>query len=139
MRVFIIAGEASGDRLGAALMEGLKELTEGVSFDGVGGTLMAEQGLQSRFPMSELSLFGIVEILPKYFHLKRRIREVSDAIIAAKPDVLITIDSPDFCLRVARQVKEKSPIRTVHYVAPSVWAANSWESGAMAKARSHAA
>ncbi|MDO5620412.1 MAG: lipid-A-disaccharide synthase [Paracoccus sp. (in: a-proteobacteria)] len=131
MKVFLIAGEASGDRLGAALMAGLRELVPGVSFDGVGGPLMQAQGLVSRFPMSELSVMGLAEILPKYFHLKRRIRECADAVIATRPDVLITIDAPDFGLRVARLVRAAIPDqRTVHYVAPSVWA---WRPGRAAK------
>ncbi len=123
MRIFIIAGEVSGDKLGGALMAGLRSQVAELSFDGVGGPKMREQGLRSRFAMDELSLMGIVEILPKYFHLKRRIRELTEAILANPPDVLITIDSPDFCLRVAAAVKERnSKIRTVHYVAPTVWA-----------------
>ncbi|NDW52165.1 lipid-A-disaccharide synthase [Aliiroseovarius sp. PrR006] len=130
MKVFMIAGEPSGDRLGAALMEGLKTLRPDVEFMGIGGVAMEEQGLTSRFPMSELSIMGIAEVAPKYFHLKRRIRETAEAVVAADPDVLITIDSPDFCLRVARIVKEEEvegqtfghDIPIVHYVAPSVWA-----------------
>ncbi len=122
MRVFVIAGEASGDKLGAALMVGLKTLRSEVTFDGVGGPLMQAEGLESRFPMEELSVMGLAEILPKYRALKARIRQMAEAIIATKPDVLITIDSPDFCLRVARLVKAGSDIRTVHYVAPTVWA-----------------
>ena len=130
MRVFIIAGEASGDKLGAALMEGLQSLQSGVQFQGVGGPLMESKGLQSRFPMDELSVMGIAEILPKYRHLMRRINETAEAVIAANPDVLITIDSPDFSLRVARRVKARTSIRTVHYVAPTVWA---WRAGRAAK------
>ncbi|WP_400088086.1 lipid-A-disaccharide synthase [Yoonia sp. R78084] len=122
MRVFVIAGEASGDKLGAALMVGFKTLRSEVTFDGVGGPLMQAEGLESRFPMEELSVMGLAEILPKYRALKARIRQMAEAIIATKPDVLITIDSPDFCLRVARLVKAGSDIRTVHYVAPTVWA-----------------
>ena len=122
MKVFVIAGEASGDKLGGALMEGLKSLRQDVTFDGVGGPLMEKQGLRSRFPMEELSVMGLAEILPKYRELKARIREMAEAILATKPDVLITIDSPDFCLRVARLVRAQSQIRTVHYVAPTVWA-----------------
>ena len=122
MKVFVIAGEASGDKLGAALMNGLKTLRPDVVFDGVGGPLMQAEGMQSRFPMDELSVMGLAEILPKYRALKARIREMADAIIETRPDVLITIDSPDFCLRVARLVKANSDIRTVHYVAPTVWA-----------------
>lgn len=121
-RVFIIAGEPSGDKLGGALMAGLRTLSPEIEFDGVGGDLMQAQGLVSRFPMNELSVMGIAEVLPKYRALKARIRQTADAVIASKPDILITIDSPDFCFRVARLVKASSTIRTVHYVAPTVWA-----------------
>jgi len=130
MRVFVIAGEASGDKLGAALMAGLKALVPGVEFAGIGGAQMAGEGLVSLFDMHELSLMGIVEILPKYFHLKRRIRETAQAAVDFTPDVLVTIDAPDFCLRVARQFKAQSPAPVVHYVAPSVWA---WRPGRAAK------
>ncbi|MDV4144096.1 lipid-A-disaccharide synthase [Shimia sp. FJ5] len=122
MRVFLIAGEPSGDRLGEALMAGLKELCPEVQFEGVGGPLMQAEGMESLFPMDELSVMGIAEVLPKYRHLKRRMHQTAEAVIAAAPDVLITIDSPDFCLRVAKEVKAKSDLRIVHYVAPSVWA-----------------
>ena len=122
MRVFIIAGEASGDKLGAALMAGLQELSPGVEFAGIGGVGMQALGLESQFPMDELSLMGIAEVLPKYFHLKRRIRESAAAALAFKPDVIVTIDAPDFCLRVAKLVKAERDIKIVHYVAPSVWA-----------------
>jgi len=131
MKLFLIAGEPSGDRLGAALMAGLRRLVPGVAFHGVGGPLMAALGLQSRFPMEELSVMGIAEVLPKYFALKRRIAECAQAVLTLGPDALITIDSPDFCLRVARIVKAAQPgLRTVHYVAPSVWA---WRPGRAVK------
>ncbi|MFU8823106.1 lipid-A-disaccharide synthase [Yoonia sp.] len=122
MKVFVIAGEASGDKLGAALMAGLQQLRPDVTFDGVGGPLMQDQGLVSRFAMDELSVMGLAEILPKYRALKARISQMADAVVQTRPDVLITIDSPDFCLRVAKLVKARSAIRTVHYVAPTVWA-----------------
>lgn len=130
MKAFVIAGEVSGDALGGALMAGLRHEVPDVVFDGIGGPLMHAHGLQSRFDMSELSLMGLVEILPKYRHLKRRIAETAQAVIDTQPDVLITIDSPDFCLRVAKLVKAASDIRCVHYVAPSVWA---WRAGRAAK------
>ena len=127
MKAFLIAGEPSGDRLGAALIAGLRELDPALEVQGIGGEGMAAQGLESLFPMSELSLMGIWEILPKYRALKRRIAQTAQAVIKAAPDVLITIDSPDFGLRVARIVRAAAPgIRTVHYVAPSVWA---WRPG----------
>lgn len=130
MRVFVIAGEPSGDRLGGALMAGLRSVQPDVTFDGVGGTMMQAQGLTSLFPMQELSVMGIAEILPKYRQLKRRIAETANAVLEAQPDVLVTIDSPDFCLRVARLVRAQRNVHTVHYVAPSVWA---WRPGRAAK------
>ncbi|SEH79165.1 lipid-A-disaccharide synthase [Paracoccus alkenifer] len=131
MKAFLIAGEPSGDRLGGALIAGLRELDPGLEIAGIGGEAMAAQGLSSLFPMSELSLMGIWEILPRYRALKRRIAQAAQAVVAAAPDVLITIDSPDFGLRVARLVRAAAPgIRTVHYVAPSVWA---WRPGRAAK------
>jgi lipid-A-disaccharide synthase len=129
-RIFVIAGEPSGDRLGAALMAGLKQVRPDVTFDGVGGPLMQAEGLVSRFPMEELSVMGLAEILPRYRALMARIRETAAAVVETAPDVLITIDSPDFSLRVARRVKAASRVRTVHYVAPTVWA---WRPGRAAK------
>ena len=109
MKAFLIAGEPSGDRLGAALIAGLRELDPALEVRGIGGEGMAAQGLESLFPMSELSLMGIWEILPKYRALKRRIAQTAQAVIKAAPDVLITIDSPDFGLRVARMVPRSVP------------------------------
>ncbi len=130
MKVFITAGEPSGDKLGRAVMAGLRELRPDVTFAGVGGPLMEAEGLRSQFPMDELSVMGIAEVLPKYFHLKRRIRETAEAALAMQPDFMLTIDSPDFSLRVAKIVKDRSDIRTVHYVAPTVWA---WRPGRAVK------
>ena len=131
MKVFLIAGEASGDALGAALMAGMKTLAPGVEFHGVGGPKMEAEGLQSLFPMEELSVMGLIEVLPKYRQLKRRIAETAHAVTALKPDALVTIDSPDFCLRVARLVRAADPGQFVtHYVAPTVWA---WRPGRAAK------
>ena len=131
MKLFLVAGEPSGDRLGAALMAGLRTLAPDVTFAGVGGPLMQAEGMESLFPMEELSVMGIAEVLPKYRHLKRRIRETAQAVIDSDAQGLVTIDSPDFCLRVARIVKDARPdLRTIHYVAPSVWA---WRPGRAAK------
>ncbi len=131
LRLFLIAGEPSGDRLGAALMAGLRQLAPSVAFDGIGGPLMQAEGLTSLFPMEELSVMGIAEVLPKYFHLKRRIRQAAAAVLASGAEALVTIDSPDFCLRVAAIVKAARPdFRTIHYVAPSVWA---WRPGRAVK------
>jgi lipid-A-disaccharide synthase len=131
MRLFLIAGEPSGDALGAALMAGLKSLKPDITFDGIGGPLMQAEGLISRFAMEELSVMGLVEILPKYRLLKRRIAETAASVTDIRPDALITIDSPDFCLRVAHAARAAAPgLRTIHYVAPTVWA---WRPGRAAK------
>ena len=122
-RFFLIAGEASGDRLGAALISGLRSLNPNASFFGVGGPMMEAQGLQSIFPMEELSVMGLAEVLPRLRSLFKRRDQAVEAALAIKPDALITIDSPDFCLRVARKLRRADPsIPTIHYVAPSVWA-----------------
>ena len=123
MKLFLLAGEASGDRLGAELMRGLRQLKPDVRFRGIAGPEMQSEGLDSLFDMAELSVMGLAEVLPKYFALKRRLDQTVAEVLAWKPDILVTIDSPDFCLRVARAVRAADPsIRTCHYVAPSVWA-----------------
>lgn len=138
LSVFLVAGEPSGDRLGAALMAGLKALVPGVRFAGVGGPLMQAEGMASLFPMEELTVMGLLEVLPKIFALKRRIRQTAEAALATAPDVLITIDSPDFCLRLAGQVKAARPdLCTIHYVAPSVWAWRPGRAGKMARMIDH--
>ncbi|MDP5308926.1 lipid-A-disaccharide synthase [Paracoccus spongiarum] len=127
MKFFLIAGEVSGDQLGGALMAGLRQLDPAARFEGIGGPRMQAQGMDSLFDMDELSLMGIWEVLPNYRHLKRRIAQTARAIAEAAPDALITIDAPDFCLRVARAARALNPrLRTIHYVAPSVWA---WRPG----------
>ena len=137
MKLFLIAGEPSGDRLGAALMAGLQAL-EPVKFAGIGGPLMQAEGLQSLFPMEELSVMGIAEVLPKYFPLKRRIRQAAAAVLASGAEALVTIDSPDFCLRVAKIVKASNPgVRVIHYVAPSVWAWRPGRAAMMARVVDH--
>jgi lipid-A-disaccharide synthase len=116
-------------------MAGMKSLVPGVAFAGVAGPLMQAEGMESLFPMEELSVMGIAEVLPKYLHLKRRIAEVAAAVVASDAVALVTIDSPDFGLRVAALVKAAKPsVRTIHYVAPSVWA---WRPGRAAKMARH--
>ncbi|PQO22791.1 lipid-A-disaccharide synthase [Rhodobacteraceae bacterium WD3A24] len=131
MRLFIVAGEPSGDALGAALMAGIRTLAPGVAFEGVGGPLMRAEGLESLYPMEELSVMGLAEALAAYPRLRRRLHQTAAAVARAAPDALLTIDSPDFCLRLARLSRRARPdLRTVHYVAPSVWA---WRPGRAAR------
>lgn len=126
--VFLVAGEDSGDRLGAALISAIRERTQGKAhFSCVGGAHMAEAGVPSLFPLGDLAIMGFASIPAKLPKILRRIREAADAVIAAKPDVLVIIDSPEFTHRVARRVRKRSPqIPIVDYVCPSVWA---WRPG----------
>jgi lipid-A-disaccharide synthase len=106
-------------------MAALREISPGIRFTGIGGARMAEAGLKSQFPMQELAVMGLAEILPRIVPLRRRIQETIAAIIAQKPDVLVTIDSPGFCLRVLKGIvaaNETPDMRRIHYVAPQVWA-----------------
>lgn len=120
---FLIAGEPSGDRLGAALIKGLKQRVPNLRLVGVGGAAMQAEGFNSLFPMEDLSVMGISEVLPKLPGLLRRIKQTANSVLEAAPDALITIDSPDFCLRVATKVRQTNARqRIIHYVAPSVWA-----------------
>jgi len=100
----MIAGELSGDKLGASLIEGLRyETDQKIIFSGIGGPLMEAAGLKSLFNISDLSLMGLAEIIPKIPMLLSRINTTANSIINQRPDVLITIDSPDFCMRVQRR------------------------------------
>lgn len=126
MKIAIVAGEASGDDLGTKLMAALKRRAD-VSFVGVGGPRMEAQGLESFFPMTDIAVMGIIPVIKKLPTLLRRIRETAEQIIAAKPDVLVIIDSPDFTHRVAKRVRKILPhLPIVDYVSPSVWA---WRPG----------
>ena len=117
--VYLIAGEQSGDVLGARLMAALRAERPELEFTGIGGPRMAELGFVSIFPMDELAVMGLLEVLPRIRRLRRLMQGTVADIRARAPDVLVTIDSPGFCLRVLRQVQG---IRRVHYVAPQVWA-----------------
>jgi lipid-A-disaccharide synthase len=127
--VYLLAGEASGDVLGARLMAALRGRAPGIEFAGVGGERMAEQGLESLFPMRELSLMGLLEVLPNLRRLARRMDQAEADILARRPDVLITIDAPSFTLRLAERLRPRG-VRVVHYVAPQVWA---WRPGRIRK------
>jgi len=122
--LFLMAGEPSGDVLGARLMAALKRLTGGnVRFAGIGGERMAAEGLETLVPQSELALFGVFELLPQLPNLLRRIDQTVAEIVRLKPDAVIGIDSPGFTARVAKKVKTAAPaIPLIHYVAPTVWA-----------------
>ena len=119
--VYIVAGEASGDVLGARLANAIRTLRPGTQFAGVGGARMAERGITSLFPLSDLAVMGLVEVLPRLRLLRRRLREIDADIRRRRPDVIVTIDSPGFMHRILRTLGPGGAKR-VHYVAPQVWA-----------------
>jgi lipid-A-disaccharide synthase len=119
--VYLIAGEPSGDALGGRLMAALKVLRPELQFAGIGGPLMQDQGLASLFPMRELALMGLLEVLPRLRLLRRRFDQTLADIAARKPALVVTIDSPGFTLRVLKAVAAMG-IARAHYVAPQVWA-----------------
>ena len=123
--IALIAGEASGDILGAGLMQSLQSRYPGARFIGVGGSEMAEAGLDSLFPMEKLSVMGITEVLAHLPELLRLRKQLIRFLLEQQPDVVIGIDSPDFTLPIARRLHEQG-LKTVHYVSPSVWA---WRQG----------
>jgi len=122
--IYLIAGEPSGDLLGGRLMAGLKQRTEGaVRFAGIGGEAMREEGLTSLFAMAELSVMGLVEVLPRIPNILRRVAQTLADIERLRPDAVVTIDSWGFTGRVQKGLKARLPtIPRIHYVAPMVWA-----------------
>lgn len=125
LKIFIIAGEVSGDVLGAKIMREMPD----VNFVGIGGQNMTDMGLKSLFPMSDLSVMGIFEVLGNAKILTRRIKQTVSAILDEKPDVVLTIDSPGFAKSVVRSVKKTKLLNKTkfyHVVAPQVWAWGSW-------------
>jgi lipid-A-disaccharide synthase len=119
--IWIMAGEASGDILGARLMEAIRRRSPSIAFAGIGGPRMEALGLHSLFPMRDLSVMGLVEVLPRLRFLRRRLNEAVRDIELRRPDLIVTIDSPGFALRLLRRIKNLG-IPRVHYVAPQVWA-----------------
>jgi lipid-A-disaccharide synthase len=121
-KIYIIAGEASGDLLGSNLANALSKQQSDIILRGIGGDLMRDNKVELLFPYDEIAVMGLIEIIPHIRRIKKLIQKTIDDICAFKPDVLVTIDSPGFCNRVIAGVKERMDIPCVHYVAPSVWA-----------------
>jgi lipid-A-disaccharide synthase len=133
LKIAVIAGEVSGDLLGADLIAALRQRHPGpIELVGVGGEALQAQGLHSLFDFSELSIMGITQVLSKLPRLIRLISLTAEAIVAAKPDLLLIVDSPDFTHRVARKVRKRLPdLPVINYVCPSVWAWKEYRAKAM--------
>lgn len=126
LKLFVAVGEPSGDIMAAELIAALKQHTD-IELAGVGGPHLESVGLKSLFPMHEMTVMGIAEVVPKIPKLLRRIRETADAAIAFDPDIVLTVDAPDFSFRVQKKVKKAGiKAKRVHMVAPTVWA---WRPG----------
>lgn len=127
--VFLIAGEPSGDALGASLLHALKQKRPDVIIGGVGGPKMEEEGLRSLFPIDDLAVMGIAEVVPKLKTILGKINDTARVIEQTRPDIIVSIDSPDFCFRVLKKVRKSIGVDAptlIHYVAPTVWA---WREG----------
>lgn len=135
LKVFMVAGEESGDQLGGALMETLNAEAPGIAFRGVGGRRMAAAGLTSLYPMEDLTAIGIASVVAKLPVILRRLKETVEAVLADPPDVLVLVDAPDFTHRVAARVRARnSDIPIVKYVSPTVWV---WRPSRAAAMRPH--
>ncbi|MCP5370041.1 MAG: lipid-A-disaccharide synthase [Rickettsiaceae bacterium] len=123
MKIYLIAGENSGDFIGSQIISSLKIQTQDLEIFGVGGALMKQEGVKSLFPISEINLMGFFEVIPHIFKINKLINKTVEDIIEKQPQILITIDSPGFTYRVAKRLKDHCPeIKLIHIVAPSVWA-----------------
>ena len=124
LKIYLIAGEPSGDLLGSRLMRALRKKTDdNVDFFGLGGDTMEQAGLKPLFDISELAVMGLVEVIPSIPRVLKRIKQTVNDIIKVQPDIVITIDSWSFCSRIHRALRKlNTGIKQLHYVAPQVWA-----------------
>ena len=130
-KIFIITGEPSGDKLASTVILKLKNINSNIQFSCVGGAHLSSLGIQSIFELKEITYLGFTNVLFNIFKIRNRINQTVDEIIKFNPDILFTVDSPDFTLRVAEKVKKiNNDIKTIHYVAPQVWI---WRKGRVKK------
>ena len=134
-RIFILTGESSGDKLASKVIENLNKLNSEIEYLSVGGENLKKLGIKSIYNLSEITYLGFTNVIFNIFKIKKKINETVNAIENFKPDILFTVDSPDFTLRVAEKVKKNNPkIKTVHYVAPQVWV---WREGRVKKIKKY--
>ena len=130
-KVFVLTGEASGDKLASTVISKLKKSNENIEYLSVGGSNLASLGVNSIFDLKEITYMGFTSVLLNIFKIKNRINKTVEEVIKFNPDILFSVDSPDFTLRVAERVKKIKPnIKTIHYVAPQVWI---WREGRVKK------
>ena len=130
-KIFILTGEPSGDKLAAKVISKLKIKDPNISYLCLGGEELKSLGINSIFNMSEVTYLGFTRVIINIFKINRQINETAKRILEFKPDILFSVDSPDFTLRVAEKVKNKSPnTKTIHFVAPQVWV---WREGRVKK------
>ena len=130
-KIFILTGEPSGDKLASKVIKELKKFDPNIEYLSVGGENLKSLGINSIFKLNEITYIGFTNVIFNIFKIKKKINETVKAIIDFNPDILFTVDSPDFTLRVADKVKMKNPkIKTIHYVAPQVWI---WREGRVKK------
>ena len=130
-KIFILTGEASGDKLASKVIENLKRLNSNIEYLSVGGENLKKIGIRSIYDLKEITYLGFTNVILNIFKIKKKINETVKAIEEFKPDILFTVDSPDFTLRVAKKIKTKNPkVKTIHYVAPQVWV---WREGRVKK------
>ncbi len=130
-KIFILTGEASGDKLASTVISKLKKNNENIEYLSVGGSNLASLGINSIFDLKEITYMGFTSVLLNIFKIKNRINKTVEEVIKFNPDILFSVDSPDFTLRVAERVKKIKPnIKTIHYVAPQVWI---WREGRVKK------
>ena len=128
MKIVVITGEESGDKLAASAIKELKKISnEPLKIFGIGGRALEKEGIQKFFDISDINVMGLIEVIPKIFKINRIIKSVVNQIIELDPDIIFTVDSPDFTLRIAERIKKRNnKLKILHYVAPSVWA---WRPG----------
>ena len=122
-KIFILTGEPSGDKLASTVVAKLKQNHSDIEYLSVGGSHLNSQGVKSIYDLKEITYIGFTSVILNLFKIRNKINETVNKIIEFNPDILFSVDSPDFTLRVSKKVKKKNPkIKTIHFIAPKVWA-----------------
>ena len=130
-KIFVLTGEPSGDKLASEVISQIKNKKTDLEFLSVGGTNLEKLGIKTIYDQKEITYIAFTDILLNFFKIKRKIKDTVNEVLKFNPDILFSVDSPDFTLRVAKLVKEKNPkIKIIHFIAPKVWA---WREGRVKK------